>query len=107
MLHAARIINCTGPGGSPAESREPLILDLLGRGEVRADPLGLGLEVDGQCHLIGRGGKPDPRLFAVGPITRGSFWETVAVPDIRNQVASVAAHIVLLLAEPRRETLTA
>jgi uncharacterized NAD(P)/FAD-binding protein YdhS len=86
----ARVINCTGLGGPPSEARDPLVTDLLQRGEARLDPLGLGLEVDSQCRLIGRGGEPNPQLYAVGPITRGSFWETVAVPDIRNQVAAVA-----------------
>jgi uncharacterized NAD(P)/FAD-binding protein YdhS len=37
--------------------------------------------------------RPDPRLFAVGPITRGAFWEVTAVPDIRNQVAGLAQTI--------------
>jgi uncharacterized NAD(P)/FAD-binding protein YdhS len=106
-LRAARIINCTGPGGSPAEASEPLILDLLARGDVRLDPLELGLEVDGQCQLVGQSGKPDARLYAVGPITRGSFWETVAVPDIRNQVATVAARIAEQIADPPRSSLRA
>jgi uncharacterized NAD(P)/FAD-binding protein YdhS len=32
-----------------------------------------------------------PRLYAVGPPTRGAFWEITAVPDIRRQCAEVAA----------------
>jgi uncharacterized NAD(P)/FAD-binding protein YdhS len=93
-LSVARIINCTGPGGARSEARDPLFRDLLQRGLVRIDPMGLGLEVDDRCRLVGRDGRPEPRLYAVGPITRGSFWETVAVPDIRNQVAAVAACVI-------------
>jgi uncharacterized NAD(P)/FAD-binding protein YdhS len=97
-FHVTRIINCTGPGAARSEASDPLFRDLLQRGLARIDPMGLGLEVDGQCQLIGRDSRPDPLLYAVGPITRGSFWETVAVPDIRNQVAAVAARLVERLA---------
>lgn len=31
-----------------------------------------------------------PRLCAIGPLTKGAFWEIVAVPDIRTQAAAVA-----------------
>src|SRR4030095_1711902 len=36
-------------------------------------------------RLIGPDGRANDRLFAVGPITKGTFWETTAVPDIRVQ----------------------
>ena len=31
-----------------------------------------------------------PGLFAVGPLTRGAFWEITSVPDIRSQAAGAA-----------------
>lgn len=33
-------------------------------------------------------------LYAVGPLTRGAFWEITAVPDIRGQAAAVAAELL-------------
>jgi uncharacterized NAD(P)/FAD-binding protein YdhS len=33
---------------------------------------------------------PSPALYAIGPLSKGAFWEIVAVPDIRGQVAGVA-----------------
>lgn len=106
-LRVARIVNCTGAGAATSEARDPLIRALVDQGAARLDTLGLGLEVDGECRLIGRGGEADPRLYAIGPITRGSFWETNAVPDIRNQVAAVAARIGAQLARTPHETLSA
>ena len=97
-FQVARIINCTGPGAARSEAREPLIRDLMQHGLAQIDPLGLGLEVDGQCRLVGRDGAAELPLYAVGPLTRGSFWETVAVPDIRNQVAVVAGRLIERLA---------
>ena len=61
------------------------------------DPLGLGLDVDDRCGLIASDGGVDPRLYAVGPLTRGSFWEIVAVPDIRSQVAVVGESLAFQL----------
>jgi uncharacterized NAD(P)/FAD-binding protein YdhS len=39
------------------------------------------------------------RVWALGPIVRGVFWECVAVPDIRVQAAHVAASVVARLKE--------
>jgi uncharacterized NAD(P)/FAD-binding protein YdhS len=86
----ARIVNCTGPEADLPRSPEPLLRALLQRGAIRPGPNGLGLDVDAEMRVIGVSGAADPRLFAVGPITRGVLWEIVAVPDIRGQVAEVA-----------------
>lgn len=87
---ASRIINCTGPEGDLPRSTEPLLRSLLARGTIRPGPGGLGIDVDAEMHVLGSDGGADPRLRAVGPLTRGVFWEIVAVPDIRVQVQTVA-----------------
>jgi len=88
-----RIINCTGPEGDPSRSREPLIRRLIDNGLARVDALGLGLEIDDESRLVDPTGVAASRLYAVGPITRGSLWEVTAVPDIRNQVADLARRL--------------
>jgi uncharacterized NAD(P)/FAD-binding protein YdhS len=87
-------INCTGPEGAIARVEDPLVRQLLASGRARPDPLGAGLDVDEGSRLIGTDGAPSPRLLAVGPLTRGAFWEIVAVPDIRRQVRDVARAIL-------------
>jgi uncharacterized NAD(P)/FAD-binding protein YdhS len=67
---------------------------LLSRGMTRPDPLELGLDVTECCALIDQSGRASQRLFAVGPITRGRFWEIMAVPDIRVQCANLATAII-------------
>ena len=89
-LPIRRVINCTGPLGQLADATDPLLQGLLADGLARADPTGLGLDVDSESRLIGADGVANPRLFALGPLTRGAFWEIVAVPDIRQQVWRVA-----------------
>jgi uncharacterized NAD(P)/FAD-binding protein YdhS len=86
----AYAFNCTGPLHSISRSRDPLLRSLLDSGQVRADQLGIGLDVDGRS----RGGQ---RLWALGPLTKGRYWEIIAVPDIREQAAAVADDIELEL----------
>lgn len=84
----ALAVNCTGPLGSIAASTDPLLRNLFEQGLARPDALDLGLEVDGKSHLVGA-----ERAWAVGPLTKGKYWEITAVPDIRGQVAQVAYEI--------------
>jgi uncharacterized NAD(P)/FAD-binding protein YdhS len=85
-----RIINCTGPEGDLARSHEPLLRRLLERGSIRPGPIGIGVDADDDARVLAADGTPNPRLYAVGPLTRGLWWEIIAVPDIRGQVAQVA-----------------
>ncbi|WP_439532763.1 FAD/NAD(P)-binding protein, partial [Polymorphobacter sp.] len=72
---AHRIINCTGPGIELATTTSPLLASLRDAGLAVADALGLGLKVDQLGRLLGRDGAAHPDLFAIGPLTRGEFWE--------------------------------
>jgi uncharacterized NAD(P)/FAD-binding protein YdhS len=80
------VFNCTGPLGAMARTRDPLLRQMIERGLVDIDRLGIGLAVDG-ASKAGEG------LWALGPLTKGEFWEIVAVPDIRGQVAAVTDDI--------------
>jgi uncharacterized NAD(P)/FAD-binding protein YdhS len=93
-LSVARIINCSGPVSDVSRVQAPLIRALLNSGRVRADALGLGLDVTSRGAVIDRFGRPSDSLFAVGPITKGAFWETTAVPDIRLQCERLAEHLL-------------
>ena len=92
----AAAVNCTGPEGAIARIEDPLIRQMLASGLAQANALGLGLEVDEASRLVGADGVAGPYLFAVGPLTKGAFWEIVAVPDIRGQVRDVARSLALL-----------
>jgi len=90
----AYVFNCTGPLHSMARTKDPLLRSLLDAGHARADHLGIGLEVDERSRLIG-----GERLWALGPLTKGRYWEIIAVPDIREQAAAVADDIAMELAD--------
>jgi uncharacterized NAD(P)/FAD-binding protein YdhS len=95
-LPVARVINCSGPQTNYARNRDPLIKDMLARGFVRTDPLDVGLDVSEQGALVSSRGVASSRLFAVGPVTRGTFWEIVAVPDIRLHCVRLANHLMTI-----------
>ena len=92
-LNVARVVNCTGPLGDLRRVTDPLLRNLFDRGDIRPDPLAIGIDVDRQCHAIAADGRTQPRLHIVGPMTRGAHWEIVAVPDIRRQVWALAREI--------------
>ncbi len=98
---SGRVINCAGPNADYSRIRHSLIRSLLEKGLVRPDPLCLGLDVTGSCALLSRTGEISRRLFAVGPVTKGAFWEMTAVPDIRQQ-AEFLSHRLAAICRPAR-----
>jgi uncharacterized NAD(P)/FAD-binding protein YdhS len=94
----AQVINCTGPRGDISKADDPLIASLLAAGLVRPDACRLGLDVDARSRVVGAAGAPADSLFAVGPLTRGQFYEITSVPDIRLQAADCADTILNTLA---------
>lgn len=89
-LRVRHIINASGPQGDLLRTQEPLLRRLADRGLIRPDPLRIGIDVTQQSETIGRDGELCPTLLALGPMTRGTFCEIVAVPDIRRQTWAVA-----------------
>jgi uncharacterized NAD(P)/FAD-binding protein YdhS len=82
-------VNATGPLGSISRSGDPLLKGMFEAGLARPDHLELGIEVDGKSRVAGTA-----NAWALGPMSKGRFWEITAVPDIRGQVAAVADDIV-------------
>jgi uncharacterized NAD(P)/FAD-binding protein YdhS len=82
-----------------SRTRDPLMQRLLDRGLVRVDRQGLGIDVSDGLNAVRGDGSAAERIWALGPIVRGVFWECVAVPDIRVQAAHVAVSVVARLRE--------
>lgn len=84
----AHVFNCTGPLGDIGRTEDPLLRGLLDEGVARPDALAIGLDVDERSRVAGA-----DRLWALGTLTKGRYWEMIAVPDIRQQAAAVAGDI--------------
>lgn len=94
IVHADAVIECRGRAKDITATENPVLRSLLASGAARPDPLGLGLDIAPDCALVGETGHPCGRLSAVGPLTSGAFWEIVAIPDIRLQVAGLARRLL-------------
>jgi uncharacterized NAD(P)/FAD-binding protein YdhS len=93
-MQVATIVDCTGIVRDPRASANPVLRSLFDHGLARPDRLRIGLDVGTDCALIDGEGTPSRRLYAVGPLTRAAFWEIMAIPDIRNQCAELAARLI-------------
>jgi uncharacterized NAD(P)/FAD-binding protein YdhS len=93
-----RVINCTGPETNCRRIEGALIKSLLAQGLARPDNLFLGLDVDAEGALIDSSGAPSDSLYAIGPARKGHLWETIAVPELREQASQLAEHLASKLA---------
>jgi uncharacterized NAD(P)/FAD-binding protein YdhS len=93
-VRVARVYDCGGVSVDVEQSSNPVVRRLLAAGAARPDQLHIGLDVTEACELISADGVAAERLFAIGPLTRGTFFEIEAIPDIRVQCAELAARLL-------------
>ena len=93
-LVVGRIYDCTGITSDLAVGTNPVVRSLIDRGLARPDPLHIGFDVTDGCAILNASGHPSERLYAIGPLTRGAFFEIDAIPDIRVQCAMVAKSLI-------------
>jgi uncharacterized NAD(P)/FAD-binding protein YdhS len=84
------VINATGPRARFSATSSVLLGNLLRSGLVVADEMDMGVRVDADHTVIDRDGRRSDRLLALGPLLRGTLWETIAVPELRGQARRVA-----------------
>lgn len=96
-ITAGWLVNATGPDMDITRSADPLIRDLLAQGLARPGPLGLGLDAGPDGAVLGIAGTPAAALFTLGPLLRGRYYETTAIPEIRDQASALARHLTGLI----------
>ncbi|WP_316224621.1 MULTISPECIES: FAD/NAD(P)-binding protein [unclassified Bradyrhizobium] len=93
-MPATTIVNCTGPWWDLQKPQNPLVAALLASGMIRWDDIGQGIAVSMEGVPFDANGRPAERLFAVGPICRGTLLESMVVRDIRTQCAALADRLL-------------
>ena len=93
-LEVARLYDCTGIARDISTTSNSVVRSLVERGLARPDPLRLGLDVSANCEIIGSDGSVSAKILAVGPLTRGTFFEIDAIPDIRVQCARLSKQLL-------------
>jgi uncharacterized NAD(P)/FAD-binding protein YdhS len=89
-LVVGMLVNCTGPRESVNDAPETLFRNLIGRGLIRPDELDMGIEVTPDFAVVDKEGRASDFLFAIGPLLKGTLWETTAVPELRSQAFQIA-----------------
>ena len=89
-IDGALVINCTGPHTRFSATRSPLLQNLLARGMLQPDAMDMGVRVDPEFAAVDRDGLPSVFLRVIGPLLRGTYWETIAVPELRGQALRLA-----------------
>ena len=90
-LRVDAVVNCSGSESDYRKLESSLINELLDRGLVHPDPLGLGLATGANGALLDTAGCASRYLYTLGPPEKGMLWETTAVPEIREQAARLAS----------------
>ena len=90
---ADRIVAATGP--DPDAATNPLVASLIEMGLARPGPQGIAIDVaPATGRVLGRREELRLPLFTIGPLRRGVIWESIAMPEIRDQAARLATHLL-------------
>jgi uncharacterized NAD(P)/FAD-binding protein YdhS len=73
VVRTQAVFECRGRVPDVTQSENPVLLDLLRSGAARPDAPGFGLDVADACQAIDASGDPSERIYALGPVTAGSF----------------------------------
>ncbi len=90
-LMARHVMCCTGPLLDYDRLDSPLVRQLRANGCLTPDPLGLGILTDADGALLDPTGQPSAGgLFTLGASRRPAYFESTAVPELRQQAATLA-----------------
>ncbi|MGI4761665.1 MAG: FAD/NAD(P)-binding protein [Janthinobacterium lividum] len=90
-LAAPHVISCAGPLLDYSRLAVPLVQQLRASGCLTPDVLRLGIATDANGALLGADGQPSAGgLFTLGASRRPAYFESTAVPELRQQAAALA-----------------
>jgi uncharacterized NAD(P)/FAD-binding protein YdhS len=100
-LSVDHLILTTGPAHRALTDSQPFLQDLARRGLIRADALGMGLEVDSRSRAVAEPHVEALPVLVAGPAARGRFGELMGLPQVADHAADVAAQALLTLGIPQ------
>lgn len=93
-LTVDRLIITTGPAHGGLLHSDALLHQLASAGVVRADPLGLGIQVNARSQTLRADGRVNPHLYVAGPAARAYFGELMGLPQVAEHAESVARQLL-------------
>jgi uncharacterized NAD(P)/FAD-binding protein YdhS len=99
-MHVQKIINCTGFKVDFERTKSVLLKTLAKQELLRPHTLKCGIESNELGQVLGKDEFLSQRIFAVGPMLRPQYFETVAVPELREQAENMAKTILSCVSVP-------
>lgn len=94
-IQVQKIINCSGPQLNPANTDSLLLKNLLNKGMICVDELGLGLNALHDGRLLDKNNQVVPDFYTIGNGLKGILFESTAIPEIRVQAYNLAKNLLL------------
>jgi uncharacterized NAD(P)/FAD-binding protein YdhS len=89
-----QVLSCTGPQSDYRKLDDPLVRQLLERDLLAPDPLKIGAYTGEGGLIRNRIGETIDGLYTLGGTQKGRLYESVAVPELRGQAATLANRIL-------------
>ena len=89
-----KIIVTTGPAHGALLESDALLQQLAAEGLIQADPLALGILVNGRSQTVNLDGEANLHLLVVGPAARGRFGELMGLPQVAEHAESLAQQLL-------------
>lgn len=93
-LRVDKLIVTTGPAHGALLASDALLHQLAESGEIQADPLALGILVNGHSQTINHQGLANRHLHVVGPAARGRFGELMGLPQVAEHAETLAYRLL-------------
>lgn len=94
IFQVSRVVNCTGVQIDYRRSSQPLIDSLRTQRLIRPNPIGLGTDTTTDGVILDAQGNSSTVLYTLGTPRKGNLWETIAVPELREQAQALAATLL-------------
>lgn len=95
VIEAIGLFNATGPNSDVNQIKHPLIQQLVRDKLICADELHVGILTTSKYQAIDDQGREVENLFYIGPMLKASYWESIAVPELRVHAARLAKEILI------------
>lgn len=93
-LGVDRVVNCTGPQEDLKKVSNPFVKSLFQQGLVQNGPLNLGVLATSNGEVINAKGDVTENLYVLGPMLKGLLWESIAVPELREQADVISKRVL-------------
>jgi uncharacterized NAD(P)/FAD-binding protein YdhS len=88
------VINATGVEMRAQSMRNGLLQQMLADGEAAPGPHGIGINTDVDGNLLAADGEVINRLQVIGSLRIGRLWESLAIPELRQQAQLAAQRLI-------------